>query len=117
EMRRDVASAPRIGVVAPCPADLVGAFKDKEIVLARSFQTDCHSDAGKPGTNDHHSIGTRRISHGHPPTAMMAPVVRRSQRGAGCFIWGALVQSWCGHARRPVGRRKKPLPQGGSRRR
>ena len=52
EVRRHVAAAPRIGVVAPGAAERRGLFEDDNIAAARLEQLDGHADPGKPGAED-----------------------------------------------------------------
>jgi hypothetical protein len=49
---RDVARTPRVGVVAPGPADLTGALEDDEILTAGATELRGHRDPGEPGADD-----------------------------------------------------------------
>jgi hypothetical protein len=53
-VRRDVAAAAWIGVVAPGAAEIAGSLQYDEIVPAGPRQADGGADAGEAGTNDGH---------------------------------------------------------------
>ena len=51
-MRRDVAAAARIGVVAPGAADVAGALEEHEVLLALLPEPDRHPEARETGADD-----------------------------------------------------------------
>ena len=57
-MRRHIAGAARIGVVAPGPADVVGRLEYHEVAPAGLPETDGRPQAAEPGT-DHRDIDGR----------------------------------------------------------
>src|ERR1700682_938218 len=52
EMRRHVALATGVGIVAPRAPQVGRAFQDHEIAHPRLFQADRHPEPGEPGTDD-----------------------------------------------------------------
>ena len=58
-VRRDVAGAAGIGVVAPGAADVVGLLQDQE-VDALPLQRDAHAESGEPGADDQRA-GVHRL--------------------------------------------------------
>ena len=52
DVARDVAATPRVGVLAPGPADLPGALQDDEVGAARPPQAGGHRQAGEAAADD-----------------------------------------------------------------
>src|SRR4029453_11294188 len=76
QVRRDVAGATGVAVVAPRPADIVGLLEDEEAAETGSLETDRATQAGEAGADDRH-IGVRRLAHLRPllPRRRILPAV------------------------------------------
>jgi hypothetical protein len=61
QLRRHVTGQPRIAVVTPDPADVIGPVQHHEVVDARPPQRDRHADPAEPRADHYHPV-----CHEHP---------------------------------------------------
>jgi AcrR family transcriptional regulator len=66
EVRRDVALAARVGVVAPGAADLVAALEHHEVVHAGLLELDRHAEAGEAAADDRDAHVVWKFGARHP---------------------------------------------------
>src|SRR5262245_47831099 len=62
QVRRDVAGAAWVAVVAPCPADIVGLLEDEEAAEPSALEADRRTKPAEAGADDRH-IGVRPFAH------------------------------------------------------
>ena len=93
-MRRDVALAARVVVVAPGAADVVGALEHDEVVDALLLEADRHAQAGEPAADDGHvDMARRSVRYGSSRVGVAAVACRSGVSVAGISfvsLWSAL---------------------------